>query len=131
MIVFARQPNEPLGQLLIQLDQLLRQEKANSPRIWVTFLSRQQPQLDEKIVAWSKQLGLANLPISVFEDEQGPPAFRLPRDAMVVVVLAKERKIVASRAYTAAEFHPSVVKLLVQEIRAFIIANRTAPTPPK
>ncbi|MCS7015912.1 MAG: hypothetical protein RMJ19_05795 [Gemmatales bacterium] len=109
------------------MDQLLRQEKSETWRVWVTFCSRQQPELDEKIVAWSKQLGLARLPISVFEDDRGPPAYRLPREeGFVVVVFAAERKIVASRVYAAKEFRSEVIKPLTQEVRQFLESRRAA-----
>ncbi|MCS7168397.1 MAG: hypothetical protein RMI91_13655 [Gemmatales bacterium] len=66
-------------------------------------------------MAWSKQLGLARLPISIFEDEQGPPAYRLPADDFVVVVAATRRKVVTSWCYPAQQFTGEVAKSLIQE----------------
>nr|BAL54488.1 hypothetical conserved protein [uncultured Planctomycetota bacterium] len=120
MIVFAREPAEPLGRLLIQLDQMLRRNEAGDGRVWVTFLSRQQPELDKKLVMWSQELGLARLPISVFEDEQGPPAYRLPAEATVVIVLARQRTIAARFVYTAQGLDAKAIPSLMQEIRRFV-----------
>jgi hypothetical protein len=105
------------------LDQLLRQDKSGSRRLWVTFLNREQPKLDERIVAWSKQLGLGRVPVSIFEDDVGPPAYRIPPKAAVVVVFAKQRKVVASYLFASDEFQPSRISDLVQEIRRFFEAN--------
>ncbi len=126
MIVFARQPDEPLGRLLIQLDQWLRQDKSATRRIWVTFLSHRQPQLDAQLVDWGKRLGLARLPVSIFEDDHGPPAYRIPDEAAVVVVFANKRRIVASRLFSRKEWEQVKLDSLLDEIRRFLEANGEA-----
>src|SRR6516162_9289872 len=77
VIVFARTLNDPLGKLARGLDKALTDHKDAGLRAWVTFLSDDQTALDPKVVAWSKNHSLRNVPLSVFEDVVGPPTYRL------------------------------------------------------
>jgi hypothetical protein len=44
-----------------------------------------------------------NLPLTVFEDVDGPPSYRLSRDADVTVILFVKRKVVADFAFRDGE----------------------------
>jgi hypothetical protein len=103
VIVFARTPNDLLGKFLTKLDQALAAHKAANPNAWVTFLSDDQPALEPKLIEWSRKHGLANIPVGVFEDNDGPPSYRLSRDAEVTILLAVNQKVVVNFALRAGE----------------------------
>src|SRR5262245_11653004 len=92
-IVFARKPSDALGKLVQGFDKALVQHKAAELRSWVTFLSDDQPALDPQVVKWGKQHGIGNVSLTVFEDVDGPPAYRLARDAEVTVLLSVRQKV--------------------------------------
>jgi hypothetical protein len=102
-IVFARSPNDSLGKFLASLDKALVAHKASNPNAWVTFLSDNQPALEPKLIEWSRKHGLANIPIGVFEDNDGPPSYRLSRDAEVTILLAVNQKVVVNFALRLGE----------------------------
>jgi hypothetical protein len=103
VIVFARTPNDSLGKFVAKLDQALPTHKAANPNAWVTFLSDDQPALEPKLVEWSRRHGLANIPVGVFEDNDGPPSYRLSRDAEVTILLAVNQKVVLNFALRGGE----------------------------
>jgi hypothetical protein len=105
VIVFARTLNDPLGKLARGLDKALTDHKDAGLRAWVTFLSDDQTALDPKVVAWSKNHSLRNVPLSVFEDVVGPPSYLLSRDADVTLLLSVKQRVVRNFAFRAGELN--------------------------
>lgn len=116
VIVFARSTSEPLGQLLVHLDKALVKEKAADLRAWATFLSDDQPALDPKLSDWSRKLGLSTLPLGVFEDNNGPPSYRLNSEADVTILLYAHQKVIANFAFRKNE----LTKEKVEEIKGAV-----------
>jgi hypothetical protein len=105
--------SEPLGKLLIEFDQALARQGNEELRSWATFLSGDQPSLDPKLVEWSRQLGLRNIPLGVFEDRKGPPQYRLSLEADVTVLLSVNQKVVANFAFRPGELTAEKAKEVV------------------
>jgi hypothetical protein len=103
VIVFARSLSEPLGKLLAGLDRALVEHKKNDLRAWATLLHEDQSKIDADVLAWAKKHALRGVPIGVFEDVDGPPSYRLHRDADVTVLLAVKQKVAANFAFRAGE----------------------------
>jgi hypothetical protein len=103
VIVFARTLNDPLGKLVLGLDDALRQHKAAELRGWVTVLGDDPAALDPLVVDWARKQGVRAVPIAVFTDVDGPPSYRLHRDADVTVLLSVKQKVVRNFAFRAGE----------------------------
>ena len=101
VIVFARSLSAPLGKLAHELDRALGQHKNAELRAWITFLSDDQTSLDPKVVQWSQKHATGNVPLAVFEDRDGPPAYRLARDADVTILLSINQRVVNNFAFRA------------------------------
>jgi hypothetical protein len=115
-IVFARTVSEPLGRLLKGLDQAMLTHQKAELRGWTTFLSDSQPTLEPKLVEWSRELGLRNLPVGVFEDLDGPPSYRLNREADVTLLLSVKQKVVANFAFRSDELTDEKIKEVIDTI---------------
>ena len=59
--------------------------------------------LDRQVVKWGQDQAVKAVPLAVFEDVGGPPAYRLHRDAEVTVLLAVKQKVVQNFAFRAKE----------------------------
>src|SRR5262245_26442382 len=103
VVVFARRMSDPLGKLVQGLDKSVLANKEPGLRSWVTFLSEDQPALDPQVVKWGKHFGISNVSLAVFEDADGPPAYKLARDADVTVLLFVKQKVVKNFAFRAGE----------------------------
>ncbi len=77
----SRRLGDPLGKLVAGLDKAVADDKAADLRAWATFLSDDQTTLDPQITAWSKKYAVRGVPLGVFENMDGPPSYRLSRDA--------------------------------------------------
>jgi hypothetical protein len=111
MIVFARTANEPLGKLVHRMDELLK--KNAELRGWTTFLAADAGPLAPKVVEWSRRHSTGTVPLSIFEDEVGPPTYRLAKDADVTVLLSVKRKVVANFAFRAGELDEASIDRIV------------------
>ena len=103
VIIFARSLSDPLGKLTHELDKALNQYRNAQLRAWVTFLSDDQTSLDPKVVRWGQKHATGNVPLAVFEDLDGPPSYRLARDADVTILLSTRQRVVANFAFRAGE----------------------------
>ena len=105
VIVFARSLSEPLGKLVGQIDRAIADNKSADVRGWVTFLSEDQTALDPKVVQWAQKHAIKRVPLGIFEDTVGPPAYLLHKDAEVTVLLSVRQKVVANFAFRAGELN--------------------------
>jgi len=103
VLVMARTPSRELGELVSALDRAIADPKNTPLRGWVTFLGNDQPKLDPKVVEWGKTHAIAAMPLGVFEDEDGPPSYRLASDADATVLLFVKQKVVANFAFRSGE----------------------------
>jgi len=124
VIVFARSLSEPTGKLLRQVDQALVQHKQAELRAWATFLSDSQPQLHPKLTEWARKHGLTNLSVGVFEDLDGPPSYRLNREADVTVLLSARQRVVANFAFRAGELNDEQIKEIVAALPRLLEAAK-------
>jgi hypothetical protein len=102
-VIFARSLSDSLGKLVHEIDRALPQFKASGLRAWVTFLSDDQPTLDAKVVKWSQDHAIRNVPLGVFEEASGPPSYRLAEDADVTVLLFVRQQVVLNFAFRTGE----------------------------
>jgi hypothetical protein len=103
VIIFARKPSDELGKLAADLDKAVADPKNAPLRGWVTFMGDNQPKMDPQVVQWGQKHAIRNLPLGVFEDNDGPPSYRLSKDAEVTILLFVKQKVMANFAYRAGE----------------------------
>jgi hypothetical protein len=124
VVVFARTLNDPLGKLAAGLDQAVADHKAAELRAWVTFLADDQASMDPKVVEWGKKHAIRNLPLTVFEDKDGPPSYKLSRDADVTVVLFVKKKVVADFAFREGELTEDRVGEVLKAMTGMVAAEK-------
>jgi hypothetical protein len=116
-IVFARSLSEPLGKLAAKLDQAAADAVVPEFRTWLTLLSvGPQPDAEDRLAAWGRKHAIRQMPLGVFEDEVGPPAYRLSKQADVTVVLFVKRQTVATFAFKAGEMSDARIDEMVKAL---------------
>jgi hypothetical protein len=118
VIVFARRLDDGLGNLVRQLDKALEEHKKAELRAWVTFLNADQTAFDPQVVEWARKESVRNIPLSVFEDVEGPPSYKLHRDADVTVMLAVKQKVVRNFAFKSGELSEKRIGEIVKAVDA-------------
>jgi hypothetical protein len=116
-VVFARSLTDPLGKLVTKLDQAAADAVVPDLRGWLTLLTAgPQPDAEDRLAAWGRKHAVRQMPLGVFEDEVGPPAYRLSRQADVTVVLFVKRQTVATFAFKAGELTDARVDEVVKAL---------------
>jgi hypothetical protein len=116
VIVFARTISEPLGKLAAGLDKALVEYRKNDLRVWVTLLHDEQSKLDPDVLKWARKHALKNTPVGVFEDTDGPPSYKLHKDADITVLLCVKQKVVANFAFRSGEMKAEQIKTILDTI---------------
>lgn len=116
VVIFARTLNERLAKLARGLDKAMIEHKPSDLRCWVTFLNEQPLEFDPKVVQWGQQQAIRNVPLGIFEDLDGPPAYRLSRDADATVLLFVKQKVVANFAFRANEMTDEMIAEVLKAV---------------
>jgi hypothetical protein len=124
VIVFARTLADPLGKLVHKLDKALADHKNAELSGWVTFLADDQPTFDPRVVDWSKKHATGAVPLGIFEDVVGPPAYLLNRDADVTVLLAVKQRVVANFAFRAGELNDKTIDQVFKALPRIVAAKK-------
>jgi hypothetical protein len=113
-VVFARTMSDPLGKLLAKLDAEALANKDSGCKVWMTLLA-EKADLDA-LAKWAQKQGLKSAPVGAFEDADGPPSYKLHKDADVTVVLFTKQKVVATFAFRAGELDDKAIENVMKAV---------------
>ncbi len=107
IIVFTRKLNQPVAKVLSSIDQFISKESKTPDkqvaRSWLTVLGEKTVVLDA-LTTWAKEQGLKKIPVGIFDDADGPPAYKIKPEAELTILLFKQKKVMANFSYRAGEF---------------------------
>jgi hypothetical protein len=116
VIVFARSLSKELGPLAEKIDKAMAEHKGADLRGWMTILKADQLEFDPQVVSFAKEHALGRLPLGIFEDEGGPPSYRLSRDADITVLVCNKQKVEANFAFRSGELTTARLNEIVKMI---------------
>ena len=111
-VVFTRSTSDQLGKLLVKLDAEAIANKDSGCKVWMTLLA-EKADLDA-LAKWAQKQGIKSAPVGVFEDADGPPAYKLHKDADVTIILFTKQKVVANFAFRAGELDDKAIANVVK-----------------
>ena len=113
-VVFARSLSDPLGKLLTRLEAAGAGKADTGYKVWMTHLT---PTADlDALAKWAQKQGLKGVPVGAFEDADGPPSYKLHKDADVTVILFVKQKVVANFAFRAGELDEKAVEAVAKAV---------------
>jgi hypothetical protein len=113
-VVFARSTSDPLGTLLTKLDAAAIANKDTGAKVWMTLLA-DKADLDA-LARWAQKQGVKGAPVGAFEDADGPPSYKLHRDADVTVIIFAKQKVVANFAFRAGELDAKAIDAVLKAV---------------
>ena len=114
-VIFARRLSEPLAKLLLKCDAAVAEQPKDAMRAWMTVLGEKTVSLDE-LAKWSKEVGLKQAPVGVFDDPDGPPSYKLHPDAEVTVLLFVKQKVLANFAFRPGELDDAAIAKVAETL---------------
>lgn len=113
-VIFARKASDSLGQLLLKIEPIVSREK--SPiKTWLTILGEKTISIDD-LGKWSKAHGLKSIPVGIFDDEDGPPSYKISQDAEITVLIFNQKKVVNNFAFRSGELNEKSIKQIVESL---------------
>jgi len=113
-VVFARTLSDPLGKLLSKLEAAGANKKDSGYKVWMTQLT-EKADLDS-LAKWAQKEGLKGVPVGAFEDADGPPSYKLNKDADVTVLIFTKQKVVANFAFRAGELTDKQIDVVLKAV---------------
>ena len=102
VLVFSRTDNEQVGKLAKKLDEALVKYEDKQLRALVSMLGKDAAALEAAGKKFAAANSLKHVPVAVPEDgEKGPVSYKIPADAGVTVVIAKEGEVIANHVFAA------------------------------
>jgi hypothetical protein len=114
IVVFARSTSDSLGKLLAKLDAAAIANKDTGCKVWMTLLAEKADL--EALAKWSQKQGIKSAPVGAFEDADGPPSYKLHKDADVTVILFTKQKVTASFAFRAGELDDKAIEAVMKAV---------------
>jgi hypothetical protein len=113
-VVFARTLSDPLAKLLTKLEAVGATPAARDTgyKVWCTQLA-DTADLDA-LAKWTQRQGLKTVPVGAYEDTDGPPSYKLHKDADVTVMLFAKQKVVANFAFRAGELTDAQIETILK-----------------
>jgi hypothetical protein len=111
-VVFARSTSDQVGKLMAKLDAEAIANKDSGCKVWMTLLA-EKADLDA-LAKWAQKQGIKSAPVGAFEDADGPPSYKLHKDADVTVILFTKQKVVANFAFRAGELDDKAIANVVK-----------------
>ena len=107
-VVFARSTSDSLGKLMAKLDAAALAEKDIGCKAWMTLLA-QKADLDA-LAKWAQKQGLKSAPVGAFEDADGPPSYKIHKEADVTIIVFTKQKVIANFAFRAGELDDKAIE---------------------
>jgi hypothetical protein len=113
-VVFARTTSDAVGKLLGKLEAAGGDRKDSGYKVWMTLLAESADL--NALAKWAQKQGFKAVPVGAFEDADGPPSYKLNKDADVTVLLFTKQKVVANFAFRAGELNDKSIEEVVKAV---------------
>ena len=113
-VVFAKSLSDPLAKLMAKLESARPAKNDLGYKTWLTHTTA-TADLDG-LAKWAQQKGLKTVPVGAYEDADGPPAYKLAKDADVTVMLFVKERVVANFAYRAGELNDDAIDAILKSV---------------
>lgn len=95
--VFARKTSAPLASLVKQIDQKIAENK--QLKSFVVVMGQSPDRTRDELRKLAQEMGIKNVPLTMFGEPGGPPDYELSRDADVTVLMWNHHNVKVNHAY--------------------------------
>lgn len=117
-VVFTRRLTPAAGRLFARLDAVAAAKADVGLKVWLTHLA-DTADLDE-VAAWARSHAVKVSPAGVYEDRDGPPAYRIAPAADVTVIVFTDRKVTASFTFRDGELTDARIPAVVAAVEKLV-----------
>ena len=119
MIVFARELNDPLTSLVKKLDAEAGKSKATKALV---LLMTDEDAAEKKLKEFTEKNGIKKVNFGV-DNPQGPPAWKIAKDAQFTVVMYKAHKMTVNHAFKKGELDDKAIETVMGSLPKIVASN--------
>jgi len=119
VIVFAREINDPLASLAKKLDAEVAKNKSTKALV---LLMTDSDGAEKQLKEFAEKNDIKKVNFGV-DNPQGPPAWKIAKDADVTVVFYKGHKFAANHAFKKGEFSDKAVETVMGSLPKIVASN--------
>jgi len=113
-MIFAREVSDPLTSLVKKMDTATADHKACKMGSFIVFCSDDE-HLEATLKELAKKEKLDHIVLTI-DNPQGPPRYKVAKDADVTVVLYEQQKVKANYAFKQGELHDKDIDQIVAAV---------------
>jgi len=107
--IFARNVDDKLASLLKEVDGIVGKNASKEMAAFLVVMSDDPAGQEEKLKKLAKDNGIKNMPLTTFEDINGPRSYRLTKDADVTVMMWVDGKVQVNEALKQTDLTPEKI----------------------
>ena len=111
--VFARKTSEPLTSLVKQIDSKIGEN--SKLKSFVVLITDQGEKAKEDLKKFAADGAIKNVPLTMYQENTGPPNYELSKDAEITVLMWNDQKVKVNRAFKG-ELTDADVRTIVADI---------------
>lgn len=113
--IFTRQINDELAALVKNVDEVVGKNQAEKMAAFVVLLSDEPQSQEASLKELAKKHGIANTPLTTFDDRNGPPSYKLPKDADFTVMMWVDGELKVNESFKAGQLTPQQITQVVEK----------------
>ena len=115
MAIFARELTDDLASLVKQVDEKVGENKEKKMASFVVVLSEDPAAYEAKLKDLAKKEGVKNIPLTTYENSEGPESYKVSKDAEVTVLLWVGLKVKANHAFAPGKLNKDGIKAVLDD----------------
>ncbi len=113
--IFTREVNDELAMLVKNIDQVVGKNQSEKMAAFVVLLTDDPEAEEGKLMAFAKKHGITNTPLTTFDDKNGPPSYKLSKNADFTVMMWVDGQLKVNETFNAGQLSPQQVSQVVQQ----------------
>ncbi len=113
--VFTREITEEVAALIQQIDETVGANKDKNMCSFVVLLTEDADAGAKQLEKLAKDKGIKNVPLTVFDNNAGPDAYKIGKDAAVTVLYWNKSRVQSSHAFAAGKMTKEDVKTVAAD----------------
>lgn len=107
--IFARRTSDQLAALVKEVDDAVDRNSDKELAAFVVLMTDEPAEQEDALRTWAEQHEFQKVPLTLFDDELGPRAYRLKRDADVTVMMWVGGQLAVNESFDRDGLSPEAV----------------------
>ena len=118
--IFTRQVNDELAKLVKHIDEVVGKNQTEKMAAFVVLLSDDPQAQEPKLKQLASRNGIKNTPLTTFDDKNGPPSYKLSKNADFTVMMWVNGELKVNETFTSGQLSEQTISQVVQKTNTIL-----------